>query len=221
MRVWLAMLLIGAVAAAVAPGFTLSATGARDAKAAPWITVRSLATNYQFGELPTRAHQKVLGKIRLDRVARVASVVVHGKRRTGDLLLIEGAYQNLTGQPSYWTEGYAFTLGRDPAPCTTTLCGITPTEGQWSHMTHDFGTPIVDYPARRTVAANQTVTFREAIPMPPRSRKGGSKGSDIRTLRDVWLLPIYAAFNYYEQPFPPSQLVRLSDYLGQTAFSTR
>jgi hypothetical protein len=44
------------------------------------------------------------------------------------------------------------------------------------------------------------------------------EGPDIRTLRDVWLLPIYAAFNYYEQPFPPSELVRLSTYLGRTAF---
>src|SRR5215471_8233044 len=88
MRVWLAMLLIGAVPAAVAPSFAAGAARGGDAKAASWITVRSLATNYQFGELPTRAHQKVLGRVRLDRVARVASVVVHGKRRTGDLLLI-------------------------------------------------------------------------------------------------------------------------------------
>ena len=215
MRIWLAMLLIGAVPAVVAPGLAAGASGTRDAKAASWITVRSLATNYQFGELPTRADQKVLGRVRLDHVARVASVVIHGKRRTGDLLLIEGAYQNLAGVPSYWTEGYAFTLGRNPAPCTTTLCGITPTEGKWWHMTHDFGTPIVDYPLKRTVASNQTVRFREAIPLPP---SGGSKGPDIRTLRDVWLLPIYAAFNYYEQPFPPSQLVRLSTYLGRTTF---
>jgi hypothetical protein len=212
------MLLVGGVPAAVGPSLAVGVDHARAPKTASWITVRSLATNYQFGELPTRAHQKVLGRVRLDRVARVTSVVIHGKRRTGDLLLIEGAYQNLAGVPSYWTEGYAFTLGRDPARCTTVKCGITPTEGEWWHMTHDFGTPIVDYPAKRTVAPNQTVTFREAIPMPPRPRPGASTGSEIRTLHDVWLLPIYAAFNYYEQPFPPSQLVRLSDYLGQIAF---
>lgn len=217
MRIWLATLLIGAVPAAVAPGFTAASTRGRDANSAHWITVRSLATNYQFGELPTRAHQKVLGRIRLDHVARVASVVIHGKRRTGDLLLLEGTYQNLAGVPSYWTEGYAFTLGRNPAPCTPTLCGITPTGGKWWHMTHDLGTPIVDYPPKRTVASNQTVRFREAIPL-PRARGGGSKAPPIRSLRDVWLLPIYAAFNYYEQPFPPSQLVRLSTYLGRTAF---
>jgi hypothetical protein len=60
--------------------------------------------------------------------------------------------------------------------------------------------------------------------MPPGSLRAGKKGSAtinsasanpvIHSLRDIWMLPIYGAFNYYNTPFPPSELIRLSSYFG-------
>jgi hypothetical protein len=210
MRMWLAGLLLGAALAGLAPIAAAGASaGAR--KDTAWVPVKSLATNYQFGELPTRAKQAVVGRVKLDQITRVSSVVIHGKKTAGDLLVIRGKYQNLTGQRSYWTEGYAFTFGTQPFRCTLTVCGITP-KGEWWQIKHAFGTPIVDYPAERAVPAHGTVAFREAIPLPP-----AEKSPPVRSLGDIWLLPIYAAFNYYEQPFPHEQLVRLSTYFAQTA----
>jgi hypothetical protein len=85
-------------------------------------------------------------------------------------------------------------------------------EGEWWHVTHAFGAPIVDYPAKPVVRPRGTITFREeAIPLP----HGASRTiGGVSSLRDVRLLPIYAAFNYHEEPFPHSELVRLSEYLG-------
>ncbi len=179
-----------------------------------WITVRSSALNHQFGETYAQEipHQDVVGRLKLNRVTRVSSVVIRGKKALGDLLVIEGDYQNLTTQPTYWTAGYAFTLGTNPTRCTLETCGPLP-KGDWGRLVHAFETPIVDYPRKGKVAAHATVSFREAIPLPRVSRANPV----IRSLRDIWLLPIYAAFNYYELPFPPSQLIRLSSYFGRTS----
>jgi hypothetical protein len=187
-------------------------TGAATDRSPPWLTIRSSALNYQFGESYAQEtpHQDIVGRLRLDRLARVSSVVIRGRRRTGDLLVMTGKYENLTSQPSYWTEGYAFTFGTEPRLCTLNTCGPLP-EGDWGSMSHAFGAPIVDYPLKSKVAPHATISFREAIPLPP------AAGS-IRTLRDIWLLPIYAAFNYYELPFPYHQLVPLSAYFGRTGF---
>jgi hypothetical protein len=203
--------MLAAVVLLTAPVGAVSA-GARKRESPPWIPVRSAATTHQFGQLPTRAPQVVLGRLRLDHLTRVSSVVIRGRKTTGDLLVIHGEYQNLTSQATYWTEGYAFVFGTKPRRCTLDTCGPLP-KGAWMLMTHGFGTPIVDYPATGKVAAHQTVTFREAIPLPPAKRPNPA----IRSLRDIWLLPIYAAFNYYELPFPPSQLIRLSAYFGRTS----
>jgi hypothetical protein len=179
-----------------------------------WITVRSSALNYQFGETYAQEipHQDVVGRLKLNRVSRVSSVVIRGRKALGDLLVIEGDYQNLTTQPTYWTAGYAFTFGTKPTRCTVETCGPLP-KGDWGRLVHAFGAPIVDYPRKGKVAAHATVSFREAIPLPHVSRTNPV----IRSLRDIWLLPIYAAFNYYELPFPPSQLIRLSWYFGRTS----
>jgi hypothetical protein len=177
-----------------------------------WITVRSSALNYQFGETYAQEtpHQDVVGRLRLNRVTRVSSVVIHGKKMVGDLLMIEGEYQNVTTQPTYWTAGYAFTFGTKPTDCTLETCGPLP-KGNWGRLVHAFGTPIVDYPHEGKVAAHATVSFREALPLPRVSRANPV----IHSLRDIWLLPVYAAFNYYELPFPSSQLIRLSSYFGR------
>jgi hypothetical protein len=179
-----------------------------------WITVRSSALNYQFGETYAQEtpHQDVVGRLKLNRVSRVPSVVIHGKKTVGDLLIIEGEYQNLTTQPTYWTAGYAFTFGTKPSRCTFEACGPLP-KGDWGRLVHAFGTPILDYPDKGKVAAHATVSFREAIPLPIVSKANPV----IHSLRDMWLLPIYAAFNYYELPFPSSQLIRLSSYFGRTS----
>jgi hypothetical protein len=191
----------------------LATGGVASAKAPAWLPVRSLAINYQFGELPKAAHQTVVGRVRIDQVARVKSAVINGKRREGDLLLVRGRYENLQGQPTYWTEGYAFVFGTRPTRCKLETCGPLP-KGTWLKMTHAFGVPYVDYPLASKVRAHGAIAFREAIPMPPVT----SANPAIASPREVWLLPIYAAFNYYEQPFPVSQLIRLSDYLGRDAF---
>ncbi len=213
-----------AVAGLVASIGVAAAAGTQNGRA--WIPVRSLATDFQPGELPKRAHQVVLGRLKLNSIARVSSVRIHGKTTTGDLLVIQGEYQNLTTQPTYWTEGYAFVFGTSPTLCTLDTCGPLPA-GDWSGMTHRFGKPIVDYPNTSKVAARATVSFREAIPMPAVTPESASTTTTattpsspaISSLRDIWLLPIYAAFNYYEQPFPYSQLIRLSSYFGRTAIS--
>jgi hypothetical protein len=220
---------VGSLVATALAGLAASIGAAADAgtrQSPAWIPVRSLATDFQPGQLPTRAHQVVLGRLKLNSIARVSSVRIHGKTTTGDQLVIQGEYQNLTTQPTYWTEGYAFVFGTSPTLCTLNTCGPLPA-GDWSGMTHRFGKPIVDYPKTSKVAARSTVSFREAIPMPLVSPASASTTTTattaaapsspaISSLRDIWLLPIYAAFNYYEQPFPRSQLIRLSSYFGRT-----
>ena len=232
-------------------GFAASAGGAERSgmtAGARWLPVRSLATDFQPGQLPTRAQQTVLGRLKLDSIARVSSTRIRGKTVTGDLLVIKGEYQNLTTERSYWTEGYAFVFGTRPTLCKLATCGPLPAGGWWL-MTHQFGTPIIDYPLNNTVPAHSTVSFREAIPMPQPSVSRGTTNTPsnssttttitttttststttagaaqanqaIHSLADIWLLPIYAAFNYYEQPFPHSQLIRLSSYFGRTAIPT-
>jgi hypothetical protein len=199
------------VAAALAPAGS-TAAGVRSASAG-WLPVRTLAMQEDLGDLPTPIPQEVVGRLKLDRVARVPRVVIHGKTHTGDFLVISGRYRNSSSQPAYWSESYAFDLGTEPRHCTVALCGPGIPKGDWSLMEHAFGIPIVDYPAKKAVAPHSTVSFREAIPLPARA-------SGIHDLGDVWVLPIYAAFNYYELPFPLSQLVRLSTYLGRTSFAT-
>ncbi len=219
--------MVGSLVAVGLAASTGVAAAAGTQKGRAWVPVRSLATDFQPGQLPTRAHQVVLGRLRLNSIVRVSSVRIHGKTTTGDLLVIQGEYQNLTTQPTYWTEGYAFVFGTSPTFCTLNTCGPLPA-GDWSGMTHRFGEPITDYPKTSKVAARATVSFREAIPMPRASPASASTTTTataaaattsptIESLRDIWLLPIYAAFNYYEQPFPRSQLIRLSSYFGQTA----
>jgi len=206
---------VGGVVAALAAALLVAAPAGAARTAGPqWLTVRSSALNYQFGETYAQEtpHQEVVGRVRIDRLARVSSVVIRGKRHNGDLLVISGKYENVTSEPSYWTEGYAYTFGTKPRLCTFNTCGPLP-KGSWGALTHAFGAPIVDYTAKSKVAAHATVSFREAIPLPAGARSGA-----IRSLRDIWVLPIYAAFNYYELPFPYHQLVRLSDYFGRTAF---
>jgi hypothetical protein len=206
--------------AALLAMLALAAVGSASAGASgnepPWITVRSSALNYQFGETYAQEipRQDVVGRLRLRRVTRVSSLVLRGKKALGDLLVIEGDYQNLTTQPTYWTAGYAFTFGTNPTRCKLETCGPLP-KGDWGRLVHGFGTPIVDYPRKGKVAAHATVSFREAIPLPHPSKADPA----IRSLRDIWLLPIYAAFNYYELPFPSSQLIRLSSYFGRTAIT--
>src|SRR5438067_12763300 len=117
MRLWGVALAATVLAATLAP--------AAGAKTPPWLTIRSSALNYQFGETYAQEtpHQMTVGRVRLDRISRVSGVVIHGKRRSGDLLVVEGRYENLTNQPSYWTEGYAFVLGTSPKLCTFATCG--------------------------------------------------------------------------------------------------
>jgi hypothetical protein len=202
--------LLGMLALAAFSAASAGASGNQSA----WIAVRSSALNHQFGETYAQEtpHQNVVGRLKLNRVTRVSSVVIRGKRAVGDLLVVEGDYQNLTTQPTYWTAGYAFTFGTEPERCTFQTCGPLP-KGNWGQLEHAFGTPIVDYPHEGKVAAHATVSFREAIPLPHVSKANPT----IRSLRDIWLLPIYAAFNYYELPFPSSQLIRLSTYFGRTS----
>jgi hypothetical protein len=185
------------------------ASGARAGTA--WLTVRTAAMQEDLGALPTPVAQEVVGRVKLDRISRVSRVTIHGKTHLGDFLVIEGRYENTSSQPSYWSEAYAFDFGTGPKLCTVKTCGPAIPKGDWSLMEHKFGVPILDYPATRSVAGHHSVVFREAVPLPP-----GKHG--IVSMRDVWLLPIYAAFNYYELPFPRSQLVRLSAYFGRTLF---
>ena len=137
------------------------------------------------------------------------SITIAGKRHTGNLLVLTGEYENLTSQATYWTEGYAFWFGTNPKLCTFATCGPLP-KGRWGSMSHAFGGAIVDRPSVGKVPPHGTVSFREAIALP--------SVAPPPSLRGIWVLPIYAAFNYYELPFPYDQLVRLSDYLGRTAF---
>ena len=209
----LVAVLLGMLAPTALAGVRTDVSGKQTA----WITVRSSALNYQFGETYAQEtpHQNVIGRLKLNRLTRVSSVVIRGKKTVGDLLLIEGEYQNLTTQATYWTEGYAFTFGTKPTHCTFQTCGPLP-KGDWGRLVHGFGTPIVDFPDKGKVAAHATVSFREAIPLPARSKANPV----IRSLRDIWLLPIYAAFNYYELPFPSSELIRLSSYFGTASIPT-
>jgi hypothetical protein len=165
-----------------------------------------------LGDLPTPIRQEVVGRLKLDRVARVSRVVIHGRTYAGDYLVISGRYRNTSSQAAYWSESYAFDFGTRPKRCTVVTCGPGIPKGDWSLMEHAFGVPVVDYPAKTTVAPHRTVSFREAIPLP-------ADASGIDDLSDVWVLPIYAAFNYYELPFPLSQLVRLSTYFSRAAFA--
>jgi hypothetical protein len=198
--------------AGAAPDASTRATAARTPivhHATAWVPVKSLPLKRQFGEFPERAPQQLLGRLKLERVERVSSAVIRGKRIEGDLLVIGGKYQNLTSQASYWSEGLAFSVGGSPRRCTINTCGVRLPEGDW-RLTRELAKPVVDYPRANKVPAKGTVSFREAIPVPPGLR------SSIRSFRDVWLLPIYLANNYYDLPYDFTQFVRLSTYLGRT-----
>jgi hypothetical protein len=213
-QVRLGVLVAGALVVLASAAGAGATTGTRENL--KWIPVRSSPLNYQFGETYAQEtpHQDLVGRLKLDRVTRVSRVVIHGKTVTGDLLVIVGEYQNATTQPTYWTEGYAFTFGTKPSRCTFDTCGPLP-KGDWGRLIHAFGTPIVDYPAKGKVAAHETVSFREAISLPS-GKSARPPAPVIHSLSDIWLLPIYAAFNYYELPFPRSQLIRLSSYFGRS-----
>jgi hypothetical protein len=72
----------------------------------------------------------------------------------------------------------------------------------------------VDYPEKRTVPPGGTVSFRQAIPLPAGAR------SSVRSLRDLWLVPLYTAFNDYDLPYDQAQLIRLATYFGRSELPT-
>jgi hypothetical protein len=130
--------------------------------------------------------------------------VIGGKKLAGDALVITGRYQNLSGQATYWSEGLAFAIGGSPRRCTINTCGIRLPKGDWRLAT-ELGKPVVDFPKKRTVPPKGTVAFREAIAL----------SAPVKSLRDLWVLPIYLGNNYYDLPYDYEQFVRLAAYLGK------
>jgi len=182
-------------------------------KATAWVQITSIPLKRQFGEFPERVQQRTFGRLRLDDVARVTSAVIGDKQVRGDLLLIKGRYQNLSSQPTYWSEGAAFEITPALRRCTVDTCGPALPKGDW-RLPPAESAPIVDYPDGRTVPPGATVSFRQAIHLP------AGAATSVRSLRDLWLVPLYTALNAYDLPYDQAQLIRLATYFGRSELPT-
>jgi hypothetical protein len=199
----------------VALALLVCAPAAGAAPTTRWVPVRTPGID-TLARPPVRAAQLTVGRVKLVHVARVSATTVRGKRVTGDLLVVTGEYWNTIASPSGWREGLAFYLGVSPALCTQSACPTGTPAGSWYTFT-PFLRPLVDYPRQENILGGHIVRFRFVIQLNP----GGSAPNDaIHDLGDLWLLPI---FNVHSEvlPFEQPQVIRLSDYFGQTPIPTR
>jgi hypothetical protein len=176
-----------------------------------WVTIRTPGIRVDYGNNPAKQKQYVVGRLRLDRVVRVTSTTVRGRRVTGDLLVVKGSYQNLATTPSNWHEGIAFYLGLAPQPCGPDTCGPGMPTGDWYTFT-PYMHSLADVPKLTNVASRQTVAFRLVVQLNP-----GAAGPNpaVTTLGDLWLLPIYD-IHFPKLPFLRGQLISLATYFGTT-----